>query len=115
MLAKKNRIQTNKEFQLIFRRSKPFSVEHLVLRAMKTNKSQSRFGFVVSNKIDKRATRRNLLRRKLRAIAREQIAKISNGYDIVVIVRVNPDRPYNFELLKSEMVAGLKKAGVYHD
>jgi ribonuclease P protein component len=113
MLNKKNRIQKNAEFTKIFKRSRPIVSGHLMIRSVFSNNSDNtRFGFVISNKIEKRATRRNLLKRKLRAIAQSLISEIKSGYSVVVIVRPGYIYPYSFDGLTQDLVSGLKKAGV---
>jgi len=62
----------------------------------------SRFGFIVSNKIDKRATVRNSLRRRLRALAAQYLSAIGSGYNIVVIVHKNYPLPHDFSLIKKD-------------
>jgi len=118
MLNKSHRIQHNKEYQRIYKDSRPIYVGNLILRLKKNNlsdtdKSVTRFGFVVSNKIDKRATRRNNLKRKLRGIADELLSEIKSGYDIVLIVKNNYAYPYDYDLIKKDCVAGLTKLQVY--
>ncbi len=49
----------------------------------------SRFGFVISKKIDKRAVVRNKIKRLLRQAVRERLEKIPEGFDIVLVVRPN--------------------------
>ncbi len=49
----------------------------------------SRFAFIVSTKIDKRATRRNRIRRLLSESVRHQLPKIVPGLDCVFVVRKN--------------------------
>ncbi|MEI7792420.1 MAG: ribonuclease P protein component [Candidatus Berkelbacteria bacterium] len=117
MLNKSHRIQQNSEYQRIYKDSRPVYVGNLILRLKKNNldnagKSVTRFGFVVSNKIDKRATRRNNLKRKLRGAVDELLSEIKSGYDIVLIVKHNYAYPYDFDLIKKEIVAGLQKLQV---
>jgi ribonuclease P protein component len=117
MLNKSHRIQQNSEYQRIYKDSRPIYAGNLILRLRKNNltntdKPVTRFGFVVSNKIDKRATRRNNLKRKLRGAADELLSQIKSGYDIVVIVKNNYAYPYDFDQIKKDIVAGLDKLQV---
>jgi len=135
VLAKKHRISKDKEYKKIFRKSKRIETENFSFRIAKrqnhlrkyelneitnnmknissTNYSlPSRFGFVVSNKIDKRATRRNGLKRRLRAVIGDNLENITTGYDVVVLVKKQPKYPYKYEEIKREVIEGLKKAGV---
>lgn len=44
----------------------------------------TRFGFVVSKRVALRAHERNLIRRRLREIARAQLPALAGGYDVVI-------------------------------
>jgi ribonuclease P protein component len=109
MLNSKNRIKKDREFSRIFRKSEKAFANNLTFRTAPKNGGVVRFGFVISNKIDKRATRRNMLRRKIRAMAREIIPLITSRNDIVVIVNKNYPYPYDFEVIKNDFIAGLKR------
>lgn len=49
--------------------------------------SPSRFGFVVSTKIDKRAVKRNRIKRLFREGVKSVMTEVKDGYDIVFWVR----------------------------
>lgn len=112
MLNRQHRIQSNKEFQAVFKRSEPIYVGNLAIYAARSPKPSTRFGFVVSNKIDKRATRRNALKRQLRAIAGALIFELQEGYDIVTVVKKDFPFPYSQEEIKKQMVEGLRRVGI---
>jgi ribonuclease P protein component len=112
MLSSDNRLKKDKDFKRLFLVSKPFVAGHLVFRNRKNNFSKVRFGFVISNKIDKRSTRRNSLKRRLRSIARAIISEIKPGYDIVVIVRENYSYPYQSQEISRDFNRGLRGLGL---
>jgi len=135
MLEKKYRISKDKEYKKIFRKSKKFDTENLVFRVAKRNVTStdlshrkntedsnklkpnayglnSRFGFVVSNKIDKRAARRNGLKRRLRAVIGENLDTIKPGFDVVIMVKKQPKYPYKYEEIKSEVLEGIRRCGL---
>lgn len=113
MLGKINRLQKDKEFRKIFKQSRPISAGNLVFRVMRQpNSVSTRFGFVISNKIDKRSTKRNALKRRLRSIARELILKIKSGYDIIVIVRRNYPFPYDYAKIRADFERGTRESGL---
>lgn len=113
MLSKPNQLKKDKEFRKVFKQSKPLYFGNLVLRFSKNPAiNTSRFGFVVSNKIDKRATRRNGIKRRLRAIARNVMPQINTGYDLIIIVNKNYTFPYSIKEIESDVVALLKKGGL---
>lgn len=87
MLAKENRLNLQKDFQVIFRKGKVFQLRGLIVRT-KTNKlARSRFGLVVGLKADKKAVARNRLRRQLSEIIRHDLNNISPGFDVVIIAQ----------------------------
>lgn len=116
MLPKQNRIQSNKEFQWTFKHSKPVYAGNLAISVSKSkNEGEIRFGFVISNKIDKRATRRNALKRQLRAIAGGLISELKQGYDIVTVVKRDFTFPYDQEEIKKQFVEGIRKSGIINN
>jgi ribonuclease P protein component len=58
----------------------------LMIKFLANNSEISRFGIIVSNKVSKKATLRNLIKRKIREILRLAQKKIKKGFDVVVIV-----------------------------
>ena len=128
MLKKQYRISQNNHFLKVFKNSRPIFTKNLVLCVAtqnpkpKTQKSgnetmeqwnneamNTRFGFVVSNKIDKRASRRNGLKRRLRAVIQELLPNVKPGFDIVIQVKTNFEYPYQYSEIKKQMEEGLRK------
>ena len=87
MLPKKNRLKKRKDFELVFRKGKGFKEDFLVLKKNKNNLNQSRFGFIVGRRVSKKATIRNKIRRRLSSLVQEKLAKIKNGFDIILIAQ----------------------------
>ena len=87
MLSLKNRLKKKKEFERVFKRGKGLKEDFLVLKLVKNNLPQSRFGFIVGTKFSKIATLRNKLKRRLRELIRTKIEEIKTGYDIVLIAQ----------------------------
>lgn len=82
MLKKENRLPPN---------LKPLSLSvdtpYFVLKVGKNNNGFKRFGFVVSKKIDTRATVRNEIKRKLRSCIEQLVEKIEPGNDLAFIFK----------------------------
>lgn len=113
MLKKQHRIQKNIEFQKIFKKSKPVFAGNFAFHVAKSQSPDTiRFGFVISNKIDKRATRRNALKRQLRQIASGLISELKPGYDIVTVTKRGFNFPYEQEKIREQFVEGMRRAGV---
>jgi ribonuclease P protein component len=73
MLAKENRLRKEKDFGAIFKGGKTFKEGFLVLKTIKNNLDIDRFGFIISQKVSKKATVRNRIKRKIREIIRVNI------------------------------------------
>jgi len=85
MLAKKNRLKRKKDFKLILKEGKMFKEDFLILKFVKNNLNQSRFGIIVSQKISKKAILRNKVKRRIRESIKMELAEIKNGFDITLI------------------------------
>jgi len=108
MLKKTNRLLKNTDFARIIGRGRAMASENILLKYVKTDSSQSRFGFVISAKVSKKATERNLLKRRMREIIRCNIGAASGGYDFVFIARKSA-LDLNFNELKEEIIRLLGK------
>lgn len=115
MLAKMYRLTDEKDFKKVFKSSKPFYVGNLNLRCVPNKKAVSRIGFIISNKIDKRATKRNELKRKMRAVVFPLISQINPRHDIVLIVLKNFSYPYSYLDIENQIKEIFKKAKLLYD
>lgn len=84
-LKKQNRL-TAKDF-LKIQRQKGFFARSSILsiKTVKNNLGASRFGFVVSAKVSKKAVERNKIKRQLRDIVRKNKDDVKIGFDVVII------------------------------
>lgn len=115
MLSAMNRLHKMVEFQNVFKNSKPIFSGFLSVRACQRKglaQGESRFGIVVSNKFDKRATRRNSMKRQIRHIIREMLPDIKPGHDIVIFAKGSVPFPYSQEEIRTVMADLLAKAEV---
>lgn len=87
MLPSQNRIKKESDFFLIIKKAKAFNSDLLVLKKAKNNLKDSRFGFVVSQKISKKAVVRNKIKRRMREIIRKCLKQIAPGFDFVFFAR----------------------------
>lgn len=79
MLRKVNRLKS-----LRLNSATSVSTSFFTLKTAGNNLDLNRFAFVVSKKIDKRATQRNLLRRRLSSCVEEIFDRIKVGNDFVI-------------------------------
>ena len=84
MLAKANRITSADDYRVIVRRGAKVACAHTVsyLRSREAG-ADARFGFIVSKRVGS-AVRRNLVRRRLKAVCREALTDGVSGVDVVV-------------------------------
>jgi ribonuclease P protein component len=87
MLPRKNRITKDKEYELVFKTGRSSYSDVLGVKVIRNETDYSRYGIIVSNKISKKATVRNRLKRQLREVLRGEFNKIKPGYDIVLIAQ----------------------------
>ena len=87
MLKKELRIRKQKDFENIYSKGVYYSEGFLAVKFIENKKLFSRFGFIVSKKISKKAVERNRIKRILRESIRLSKNQIKEGYDIIFITR----------------------------
>lgn len=85
MLPVAYRLKKDEDFQKLATGGKYSYSSYFTLKYKPNKLEHSRFGFVISTKIDKRASVRNRLKRQMREIIRLKLAKIPQGYDIMLV------------------------------
>ena len=86
MLSKTNRLTRKRDIEWVFKEGKGFKEGFLILKLGENNLKESRFGFIVSQKVSKRAIVRNKIKRRLREIVKMKFKKIKKGVDGLFIV-----------------------------
>lgn len=109
MLGKQHRLKKQKDFDAVAK-EQSFFEDFLVLKKAKNNTDVSRFGFVVSSKVSKKAVIRNKIKRRLRNIIKEHMQSIEKGYDIVIFTKKGIEE----EKIEQQLLTLLKKANVYN-
>lgn len=87
MLPKPNRLKKKKEFERVLRRGKGLKEDFLVLKVIKNNLLRTRVGLIVGKKVSKKATLRNKIKRRLKALIMAKISEIEKGFDIILIAK----------------------------
>ena len=59
--------------------------DFLLFKIMKNNLQKSRFGFIVSKKVSKKASQRNKIKRRLRKIFMDNLKELKESFDVVVV------------------------------
>lgn len=112
MLKKEFRLRKQKDFDWVFSKEGSFfSQGFLALKIVPNNLTFSRFGFIVSNKISKKAVKRNRIKRLMRESVRLMRDQINPGFDIVIIARADISEK-KFEEVDSAVDSLLKKSGL---
>jgi len=108
MLKKENRL-SRKNFPSQLSRGVSFHSKNITLRFIKENKSPSVFSVVISKKVDKRSTKRNVLRRAIYEIIRKNMKNTQTLGSYVFFLKKTA-LSQNKEGLKEEVLELLKKA-----
>jgi ribonuclease P protein component len=110
MLSKTNRLTKKKDFETVFRFGRSIFTKHIGIKYQKSNLPQPRFGIIVSNKIAKKANKRNKLKRQLREIIRLRIksGQVNFPYDFIIIARPGI-LDLDYQGLEKELLASLTK------
>ncbi len=87
MLAKQYRLRFKKDFDAIFKSRHKFYSINFILRYIKNNEENSKFAFVISKKVSKKAVDRNLIKRRMSEIIRKNISNIKSGYNIIFFAK----------------------------
>lgn len=85
MLPRINKLKNKKDIERVLRRGKGFKEDFLILKIFKNSLEKPRFAFIVSQKISKKATLRNKIKRRLSELARFKIKKMKKGMDLILI------------------------------
>jgi len=115
MLARQNRITAEKTInkffgaQLTKLRGWTVASSLFVLKIIPVAKKNSRAAFIVSTKVDNRATERNRIKRQLREITRLNLKNFKQPVDLLVVVKESCKNRPN-EIVKSDFQALLKKS-----
>ncbi|MFJ4220377.1 ribonuclease P protein component [Curtobacterium luteum] len=90
MLARANRIVRGDDYRSVVRRGRKSATAHVVVSVVRRSVTDgapgtgpTRFGFIVAKTVGNAVTR-NLVRRRLKAIAHELLAETPAGYDVVI-------------------------------
>lgn len=105
-----SRIKKRSDFLKIQSSGHKYRSKHFLLIISKNN-SNTRVGITVTTKVDKRATKRNRLRRRIREIFRLKQPRITKGIDLVIIC-LTGSTELNFDHVEKEIYFLFKKAKV---
>lgn len=113
MSARLESLTKKKDFDLIFKTGRSSYDLLLGIKTLPNQLGANRIGFIISTKVSKKAVERNRLKRQLRVIFREELAKINPGIDFIVLVLKAALGKTVAELEKSAQM-NLKKLRIYN-
>jgi len=87
MLPRNQRLTKKKEFDRVFSLGQGLGQAIIAIKFCPNGHKTSSYGIIISNKISKKATERNRLKRVIREIVKKIDNKVKSGYDIVIIGR----------------------------
>lgn len=108
MLAEANRLTLKKDFAKVFKEGRASFDGNLGIKILENSLDQTRFGFLVGQKVSKKAVARNKVKRRLRAIVRQKLPQIKKGYDVVVIT-LPPIASQKYKNIERSVSHNLKK------
>lgn len=108
VLSKKFSLSKKKDFEAVYKKGKRTHGEFVTVITSKNEINISRFGVIVSNKVSKKATERNKIRRRISEIIRQNLGLLKKGLDVIIIAKIQIlDKKY--EDIESEILKLFKK------
>ncbi len=107
MLPKANRLTKKNDFDLVFKNGKTIKGDFLIVKILKNQLEESRFGFVVSKKVSNKATVRNKVKRRLRDAVARELENIPKSMDVVMVTLKGLEKKDFLEI--QEIIKGLIK------
>ena len=111
MLPKKYRLPLRTELHRAQREGTTYQFPFFGLLVAKNKLSLSRFAFIVSNKIHKKATKRNRIKRLLGESVRSLLAKTNPGFEVVFLAK-KKIVGQNLKTTRSAIVKSFKEIGL---
>lgn len=96
---------------MVFSKGRKVFGKYFIIRYLPNLDKNCRFGIIVSNKISKKATARNKIKRRVREIIRKNLDNFGQNYDMIITV-MSPVAELDFAGTMAELEAGLRKAHI---
>ncbi len=109
-MRREERLTRGSQIVAVFERGKVWANEYLVLRAMPNGLNLSRFGFIASKKVGKKAVVRNRVKRLLREARRA--VPVRPGWDVMIVAR-NRTAEAPYREIEKAMKSLLQRAGLW--
>jgi ribonuclease P protein component len=112
MLAKKHRLTGKSLLEEIKTKGNLYQKDSFGIVVLRQKKpGPSRFAFIVSTKISKKAVDRNKITRRLREAVKKSLGKVSDGYDVLFLAKGKIKDKEGSQLVK-EVAEIFREAGL---
>jgi ribonuclease P protein component len=108
MLPAVHRLRDRRDFQRTYRQGKVLRLPHFRIHTHPNQSEVSRLGFVVPNKVIKKASYRNRQKRQLRGLFHVLLPHLSSGYDIVIVAQAGC-MTLSYQDLAVELIGGFQQ------
>ena len=78
-------LKKKKDFERVLKLGKGFKKDFIFLKIIKNDLKVNRFGLIVGQKISKKATLRNKIKRRLRVLIKTKLSKLEPGFDLILL------------------------------
>jgi ribonuclease P protein component len=109
MLNNINRLRKAIEIQKVFKFGKSIRSANFSIHYNPSRRGNNRFAVVVGTKVDKRATRRNAIKRLVREVIRQNLPSMPTSFDIVITGHKLPNWPIKLADVQPELTELLGK------
>ena len=117
MLNKLHRLNKTKEIELVMKKGRAYYAPSLMMKILANNLGLTRFTVIVSNKVSKKATQRNLIKRRLREIIRLDLSKLDIGADAIILASPkiidSRGKTKKYSEIETEVRGVFKKSGLW--
>ena len=113
MLNKINRLKKRYQFNYVYKSGEHYSSEHTVLYVVSSKTKFIKVGFAVTKKVG-HAVVRNKIRRRLREVVREQLPRLKQNYNVIIVAKENIVEA-SFNQLCFEINKLFKKANLFNE
>lgn len=109
MLAKKYRLKKKKDFEAVLKTGKAYSAGPLFLKIAENKLGNSRFGIIIGRKVIAKAVKRNLIKRRIRAVVYGLMSRFKKNVDVIILVK-GLDKELSFWEIKGALEQVFLKA-----
>jgi ribonuclease P protein component len=110
MLPKEKRLRDTRDFKRVYQKGSFFGSQIFTMSALPNKRAISRVGVVISKKVEPKAVKRNLLKRRFREAIGALYEKLPAGYDVVVSIK-SKAKEADFTDVKAQVAEVFGKVG----